>query len=137
MTMYICVVGRPAPNHGSPFFLMTRVIGQIESLRRVKSELHQSGITQVTSVGDINACKENYEAERQEIIDVIESELYSDIEVLKSEQVKLAEAASTLNATDVQDLNDQVSSLKESYEQEFLAKKFKEEYGKYKSNVKK
>ena len=46
---------------------MTIVVGQIESLKKLKEVLIENGITRFTSIGEINSFLKNYESEKEEI----------------------------------------------------------------------
>ncbi len=71
---------------------MTKVIGQIESLKSLKRELRLRGITCFNSVGEINAFKENYQTEKLELVREIEEEVNERIASLRKESVLLEEA---------------------------------------------
>ena len=46
---------------------MTIVVGQIESLKKLKEILIENGITRFSSIGEINSFLKDYESEKEEI----------------------------------------------------------------------
>lgn len=71
---------------------MTKVIGQIESLKSLKRELRSRGIHRFNSVGEINAFKKSYYAEKLELIQTIEEEVNEEISNLRKQNTLLEEA---------------------------------------------
>lgn len=57
---------------------MTRVIGQIETLKRLKATLSNEGITRFNSTGDINKFIKNYDNEKKELFFKIEHDFELD-----------------------------------------------------------
>lgn len=62
---------------------MTIVVGQIESLKKLKGTLNQNGITRFNSIGEINAFIKNYEFEKEEVPKVVKTSLNEEINKLE------------------------------------------------------
>ena len=67
---------------------MTIVIGQIESLKELKNELNQNGITKFHSISEINNFIKNYDSERNEIPKIVKNTFDDEIKFIKMELEK-------------------------------------------------
>lgn len=67
---------------------MAIIEGQIEPLKKLKTILHENGITRFSSIGEINDFIKNYEAEKNRIPKDVEAEFESEINRL---QIDLAQ----------------------------------------------
>jgi hypothetical protein len=81
---------------------MTIVLGEIETLKRLKSELKENGITRFNSVGLINGFLKTYQSERDELILQAQIQLEADINDLlyKTDQLQVELAQSTQQETE-------------------------------------
>lgn len=66
---------------------MARIIGQIESLKRLKAELHKRNIRQFSSVGDIKRFCEEFPNEKKKVLEFHEKALIEEINY-KNERIK-------------------------------------------------
>lgn len=62
---------------------MTIVVGQIESLKKLKEVLLENGITRFNSIGEINSFLKNYESEKEEIPKITKITLDQEIKELE------------------------------------------------------
>ncbi len=90
---------------------MTIIKGQLESLKRIKSELDQRGIKRFSSVGEISSFIKNYDREKQEIIRQIKQRLDLDIDALKIERKVLNQDYNNLIIEETKKLNDRINRL--------------------------
>lgn len=63
---------------------MTRIHGQIESLKRIRETLNQEGITRFNSIGEIKKFLKDYENEKEELIFNIERQYDLELDVLQT-----------------------------------------------------
>lgn len=75
---------------------MTIVVGQIESLKKLKEILIENGITRFNSIGEINSFLKNYESEKEEIPKIAKITLDQEIKELE-ERTKQAVEKSNQN----------------------------------------
>jgi hypothetical protein len=68
---------------------VTIVIGQIESLKSIKEELQQKGVSKFSSVGEINSFINSYDSTIQNLTSQIKTDFYTELDGLESEIVKL------------------------------------------------
>lgn len=90
---------------------MTIVKGQIESLKRIKAELLNQGISRFNSIQDINIFLSGYEAERQAIARKADEELDLRIEALKVEKEDLKKAYALLEEKSTLELQNKIDTL--------------------------
>jgi hypothetical protein len=95
---------------------MTVVLGQIESLRRLKSSLHRKGIDRFHSVREINDFLKNYESEKRAILNQKEQELDAEIELLTTERRHFEEAYNGNKFKFSHNLSERVTRLKNKYD---------------------
>ena len=91
---------------------MTRVIGQIETLKRLKATLSNKGISRFNSVGDINKFIKNYDNERKELLFKIEHDFNLELDSLQSEGFNLQQHYDNLKTNAVTRLHGGIRSLK-------------------------
>lgn len=94
---------------------MTIVKGQIESLKRIKAELNQRGISRFNSVGDINSFIKNYELERQKIFSQTGHDLNIEIDALESDRIKFQGKYDNLKTEETYRLNNKIDALNSKY----------------------
>lgn len=68
---------------------MTIVAGKVESLKRLKENLHKRGIYRFNSVGDIKSFQKEYQSEKKEIPDIIK---HSTDEEIKNQKEAIKKA---------------------------------------------
>ncbi len=68
---------------------MTVVLGQIESLIRIRETLDQKGITRFNSIGDINKFIKNYNNDKEEAFFKIQHDVDLELDVLQAEEHEL------------------------------------------------
>lgn len=90
---------------------MTKVIGQIDSLRRLKAELKERDIVRFNSVGEIKFFLKNYNFERQKIFSQAEQDLDAEIDTLKADSIKFQENYDTQKIEETQKLNKRIDNL--------------------------
>jgi len=90
---------------------MTIVIGQIESLTRIKAELSQRGISRFNSVAEINVFIKNYEDEKERVSIQTKREVKNEIASLEAELNKLQEQYENLRATETDNLEKKIEVL--------------------------
>lgn len=90
---------------------MTVVIGQIESLIRIRETLDQKGITRFNSIGDINKFIKNYNNEKEETFFKIQNEVDLEIDVLLAEWHELQKEYDTLQANAITKYEGRISKL--------------------------
>ncbi len=91
---------------------MTRVIGQIETLKRLKATLSTKGISRFNSIGEINEFIINYDNEKQELFFKIEHDLDLELDTLQAEGFDLQKYYDTLKTNAATRLNGVIRSLK-------------------------
>ncbi|WP_179019557.1 hypothetical protein [Winogradskyella forsetii] len=64
---------------------MTVVLGQIESLVRIRETLDEKGITRFNSIGEINTFINNYNNEKEEALFKIQNDVDLEIDNLLAE----------------------------------------------------
>ncbi len=83
---------------------MARVIGQIESLKRLRIELDQKGISRFNSIGEINSFLKYYEFEKNSVYSKVEEEFDGEIESLHGEKLSFEEAYESKKLREIDDL---------------------------------
>lgn len=96
---------------------MTIVIGQIESLKKLKEILNKNGVTRFNSIGEINSFIKNYESEKREIPKIIESSLDEEINNLQSELAKRQQIYDNLKVDTLNELNNEIKNLEKTLKQ--------------------
>ena len=91
---------------------MTRVIGQIETLKRIKTILSNKGITRFNSIGDINKFIKNYDNEKKELFFKMEQEFDIELDVLQSAGFHHQKSYADLKTKVIIRLNGVIKSLK-------------------------
>jgi hypothetical protein len=112
---------------------MTIVVGQIESLKKLKEILIENGITRFNSIGEINSFLKNYESEKEEIPKITKITLDQEIKELE-ETTKQAVEKSHQNLFNkivyyliIKLLTNKKSNLEKNYEN-VLSTRCKESY---------
>lgn len=95
---------------------MTIVIGQIESLNRLKSTLSEKGIDRFNSIREINDFTKSYELEKQQIINQVEQDLKTENDALHEDSVKWQNKCDNLISKNKNKLNKRISRLESKYE---------------------
>ncbi len=90
---------------------MTQIIGQIESLKRIRQELNQNGITRFNSIGQIKEFLSKYDSEIHKIIQDTEFALNDEIENLQKELIAYQQQYNKSKNNISDNLNYQISSL--------------------------
>lgn len=96
---------------------MTIVVGQIESLKKLKEKLNEKGIARFGSIGEINSFLKNYESERKEIPKIIENSLDKEINNLLSHLVDKRQIYDDLKVDILSELNHEIKKLEEMSKQ--------------------
>ena len=91
---------------------MTIVLGQIESLTRLRETLNQKGITRFNSIGDIKKFLKNYNNEKEEAFLRIQNEVDIEIDVLQAQLHALQKEYDNLNSNAVKELDGRIRILK-------------------------
>ena len=91
---------------------MTVVLGQIESLVRIRETLDQKGITRFNSIGDINKFIKNYNNEKEEAFFKIQNDVDLEIDVLQAEWHELQKEYDTIQSNAITTLEGRISKLK-------------------------
>ena len=91
---------------------MTIVLGQIESLTRLKKSLNEKDIDRFKSVGEINHFIKNYEKERQEVLKQVEHNLDLEIDSLQIEGFRTQKKYNALLTTTKNKLNLIISGIR-------------------------
>jgi len=91
---------------------MTLVIGQIESLTRLKETLTEKGIDRFDSIGDIKFFIKNYEKEKQEVINQTEFDLDIEIDTLQADGFRFQKNYNTSKTAVTKELNNIIFRLK-------------------------
>lgn len=71
---------------------MTVVEGQVETLKKLKNALRDSGITRFNSVGELNRFQQDFERELQMLPEQVEQQVAKEIEDAVTELEKAREA---------------------------------------------
>lgn len=95
---------------------MTRVIGQIETLKRLKATLSKDGIVRFSSIGDINKFIKNYDNEKKELYFKIENDFNLELDTLQKEGFNLQKNYDNLKTNAATKLNGGIRSLKKKCE---------------------
>ena len=95
---------------------MAQVFGQIESLKQLRAILNAKGISRFTSLSDINDFLDNYEFEKQEILDQAEQAFDLELAQLKSDSIKFQKQYKNLTAESITKLNAQISRIQAKIE---------------------
>lgn len=90
---------------------MTIVTGQIESLKRIKSELSRNGISRFNSVAEIKSFQKSYVSEKQEVLKQTEDALDSEISYLVIDKIKYQEEYENLKTSETEALNKLIEKL--------------------------
>lgn len=96
---------------------MTIVVGQIESLKKLKETLNENGITRFNSIGEINTFIKNYESEKKEIPKIIENSLDEEINNLQSDLIKHQQIYDDLKVDILNEFNHEIKKLEETSKQ--------------------
>ncbi|MFD2101317.1 nuclease-related domain-containing protein [Flagellimonas iocasae] len=91
---------------------MTRIHGQIESLKRIRETLEQKGITRFNSTGEVNTFLENYDNEKEELFFKIENEFDQELKSLQIKGALLQKEHAELKNKIETKLNTKISQLK-------------------------
>jgi len=91
---------------------MTLVLGQIESLTRLKESLNEKDIDRFNSIGEINYFIKNYEKERQKILDQTDHDLDIEIDNLQADGFRTQKNYNTLLTITKNKLNFIISRLR-------------------------
>jgi hypothetical protein len=104
---------------------MTHVLGEIETLKRIKSELKSNGITRFNSVGSMTEFLKSYSSEREELIGKTREQVEADIAELlhKSEQLRvrlaqITQAETERIAVEIEQLDRKVAGLERAIAKE-------------------
>lgn len=90
---------------------MAIVHGKIETLKRLRVELSQKGISRFNSIGDINDFIKDYKSEKQKVTQEVEHDLNQEIDRLRTERVQYKNSYDLLRAAEENKLNQKVSRL--------------------------
>ena len=90
---------------------MTIVKGKLDSLKRIRSELNQNGITRFNSLGDISSFVKDYKLEQQVVIEKIEQDLDNEMAVLQADSVKSQEYFEKLKIAETNAINNKIDYL--------------------------
>ena len=90
---------------------MTRVHGQIETLKKIRTVLNQKGIKRFNSISDINVFIKTYKRKRQEIFDQKEMELDLEIADLRSQKLYYQEQFEKTKNTEAKKLLKKIADL--------------------------
>ncbi|MBT5107027.1 MAG: hypothetical protein HOM20_12690 [Porticoccaceae bacterium] len=90
---------------------MAIVIGQVESLRKLKETLSERGITRFNSTGDISSFAQNYDFERDQARYKSEKSVESEIEELKFNFSKHEQSLSVLRSDLIVEIEEQKQAL--------------------------
>ena len=90
---------------------MTVVLGQIESLIRIRETLDQKGITKFDSIGDINKFIKNYNNEKEETFFKIQNDVDLEIDILQAEWHELQKEYDILKSNAITTLKGRISKL--------------------------
>lgn len=91
---------------------MTRIHGQIESLKRIRETLNQEGITRFNSIGEIKKFLKHYDNEKEELIFKIERQFDLELEVLQTKCHYLQKGYEERKSSTTTKLNNTISRLK-------------------------
>lgn len=110
---------------------MARIYGTIESLKSLKSELKDKGVSRFSSVGEIKEFLSNYKAEKQSILNDASNKLEKEyIETCKNLELKIKNKAELINfakeKTDkkINDLQKKIDSIENDKGANFITKTF-------------
>ncbi|WP_370477196.1 NERD domain-containing protein [Tamlana flava] len=95
---------------------MAQIIGQIESLKKIRHELNRNGITKINSIGDIKNFLNNCESKIQTIIRQNEIDLNHEIKNLKKELISLQKELETSKNYLSDNLDSEILLLNEKIE---------------------
>ncbi|KAB8155149.1 hypothetical protein EZY14_004490 [Kordia sp. TARA_039_SRF] len=91
---------------------MARIYGTIESLKSLKSELEDKGVSRFSSVREIKYFLSNYESERLSILDEISNKLEKEYsETCKNLELKIKKKSEIINFEE-EKINNKVSELR-------------------------
>ena len=88
---------------------MTRIHGQIESLKRIRHTLDKEGISRFNSTGDINCFLQNYDNQKEELFFTTERNYDLELEALQSKATQLGTEHSVLKNNVENQLNNRIS----------------------------
>ena len=91
---------------------MTRVIGQIETLKRLKATLSHKGIARFSSIGGINNFIKNYDHEKEELFFKIEHDFDFELDTFQAEVFNLQQDYDNLKTNAETRLTSVIESLK-------------------------
>ncbi len=95
---------------------MTIVIGQIETLKKIRETLDHKGITRFNSIGDINKFIKNYYNEKEEIFFKIEHDFDLELDTLQAEGFNLQKNYDNLKTNAETKLKSRISNLRQKCE---------------------
>lgn len=93
---------------------MAIVIGQVESLRKLKETLNERGITRFNSTGDISSFAQNYDVEVDQARYISEQSVESEIEELKSNLSKYEQSLSDLKSDLLVEIEEEKQALEKN-----------------------
>lgn len=96
---------------------MAIVKGKIDSLKRIRAELNQEGITRFNSLGDLQSFLKSYETERESILNHAADELESEIVVLQEDSMKYEALYNDLKIVEQQNLIAKIEALSNKHQE--------------------
>ena len=110
---------------------MARIYGTIESLKSLKSELKENGVSRFSSVGEIKEFLSNYESEKLSILNDTSNKLEKEyIETCKNLELKIKRKTEIINFTEentnrkINDLQRKIELIQKNKGANFIAKTF-------------
>lgn len=91
---------------------MTRIHGQIESLKRIRETLDQKGITRFNSIGAIKTFLNNFENEKEENLFHIERQYDLELEILETKALHFQKDYDAVKTKVETNLNSRITHLK-------------------------
>lgn len=95
---------------------MAIIEGQVESLKKLKDVLHQNGLTQFSSIAELNEFLKNYETEKSKVPIVIQNEWDKEIDQLQSRLIKQQDKYNTIKSNATRNLNNKLQNIGEQLE---------------------
>lgn len=95
---------------------MTKIIGQIESLKRIRNNLTENGITDINSVKEIFDYLSSYKEKEQQVLKETENDLNLEIKNLKNKLTLKQEEFNQSKNKISENLSSQISTLKDRAE---------------------
>lgn len=90
---------------------MTRIHGQIESLKRIRETLDQEGIARFNSTGEINRFLQNYDNEIEELLFKTERDFDLELDALRTKACRLEDQYKSLKKDSENKLQERIASL--------------------------